>query len=240
MEHSEPNQIPAMAHAPPGRSDLRYGSGTERANSINVQKLTDLMPYLHRFACSLTHDADQAADLVQDTVERGLRKSHLFDGANLRAWLTTICRRIFLNNLRRDKLRGFEVCIDDVPADRLCAPAEQDNQVHFADVAAALKRLPENDRLIISLCSVTGMTYLEVAERLGAPIGTVRSRLSRARSKLARLVRDGCPREEGPQSLVRVVAPRKRRRIRRHQPFGHILRATRPGPTSPVMDGTHG
>jgi RNA polymerase sigma-70 factor (ECF subfamily) len=146
-----------MMYAPPGRADLRYGPETERANSINVQELTDLMPYLHRFACSLTRDAEQAADLAQDTVERALRKSHLFDGANLRAWLTTICKRIFLNNLRRDKLRRFDVCIDDAPADRLYVPAEQDDQVHFADVAAALKRLPENHRLVISLCSVRGM-----------------------------------------------------------------------------------
>jgi RNA polymerase sigma-70 factor (ECF subfamily) len=182
-----------MMYAPPGRADLRYGPETERANSINVQELTDLMPYLHRFACSLTRDAEQAADLAQDTVERALRKSHLFDGANLRAWLTTICKRIFLNNLRRDKLRRFDVCIDDAPADRLYVPAEQDDQVHFADVAAALKRLPENHRLVISLCSVRGMKYLEVAERLGIPIGTVRSRLSRARLKLGSLVRGGEP-----------------------------------------------
>lgn len=191
MKHSEPNQVPAIAHAPPGRADPHNGPEAERASSINVQELADLMPYLHRFACSLTHDADQAADLVQDTVERGLRKYHLFDGSNLRAWLTIICKRIFLNNLRRDKLRRFDVCIDDAPANRLCVPAEQDDRLHFADVTTALKRLSEKDRLVISLCSITGMKYLEIAEHLGIPVGTVRSRISRARIKLGGLVRDG-------------------------------------------------
>lgn len=195
MEHLESNQVPAVAHAPPGRAGLRNGPEAESVSNINVQELRDLMPHLHRFACSLTRNADHAADLVQDTVERALRKSQLFDGANLRAWLTTICKRVFLNDLRRDKLRRFDVCIDDAPANRLSVPAQQDNQVHFADVAAALGRLPENDRLLISLCGVSGMKYLEVAEHLGIPIGTVRSRLSRARLKLAGLVTDGASTE---------------------------------------------
>ena len=184
-------QNPAMSHAPPASAGFRGGPQQAKAGSIDVDELADIIPHLHRFACSLTRNADLAADLVQDTIERALRKAHLFDGTNLRAWLTTICKRIFLNNLRRDKLRRFDVCIDDAPADSLCVPAEQEIQIYFADVAAAFKRLPDSDRLVLSLNSLAGMKYQEVADRLGIPIGTVRSRLSRARLKLAKLAGEG-------------------------------------------------
>lgn len=168
-------------------------SAEQSNEAINTQDLTDLLPYLHRFACSLTRNADHAADLVQDTVERALIKSHLFDGANLRAWLTTICKRIFLNNVRRDKSRGVAISYDDAPASSLCAPAIQDAYMHFSDVAAALDRLAESDRRIIALSTLKGLKYVEIAARMDVPIGTVRSRLSRARSRLVDLVKDGSP-----------------------------------------------
>lgn len=204
MQHAKSNYVPEMAQVMAAPAEVRIKRRSSTGSSISISELTELMPYLHRFAYSLTRNADYAADLVQDTVERALRKSHLFDGANLRAWLTTICKRIFLNNIRRDKLRRFDVCIDDAPANRLCVPPEQENQLHFADIAAALERLPEKDRLLISMCGVTGMKYLEVAERLGIPIGTVRSKLSRARLKLARLVSDAT---DCDQSSVPAIAP---------------------------------
>lgn len=156
--------------------------------ALNTQELAELMPYLHRYACSLTRHADQAADLVQDTVERALRKSHLFDGANLRGWITTICKRVFLNNIRRDKLKGVSISYDDAPVLSLCVQAQQDDRMHFSDVTAAMERLNRNDRQIISLCALHGLKYNEIADRLNVPVGTVRSRLSRARSRLAQFI----------------------------------------------------
>jgi RNA polymerase sigma-70 factor (ECF subfamily) len=175
------------------RAEFQNQSAQQRVQAINTQELTNLLPYLHRYACSLTRNADCAADLVQDTVERALLKSHLFDGANLRAWLTTICKRIFLNNLRRDKSRGVAISYDDAPVDSLCAPALQDAQMHFCDVAAALDRLTKGDRQVISLVAVEGLKYGEIAARTNVPIGTVRSRLSRARSRLVDLVENRPP-----------------------------------------------
>lgn len=180
--------------APPAIPAKSQNQSAERPDeAINTQELTDLLPYLHRFACSLTRNADHAADLVQDTVERALRKSHLFDGANLRAWLTTICKRTFLNNIRRDKSRGVAISYDDAPASSLCAPAIQDAQMHFSDVTAALNRLAKSDRQVIALSAFDGLKYAEIAEHTNVPIGTVRSRLSRARSRLVDLVENGSP-----------------------------------------------
>jgi RNA polymerase sigma-70 factor (ECF subfamily) len=175
----------------PTRCDFANPAPGHASQTINAQELSELLPYLHRYACSLTRNADQAADLVQDTVERALRKSHLFDGANLRGWLTTICKRVFLNNIRRDKARGVSISYDDAPVASLCERAHQDEQMHFSDVSAALNRLTASDREVISLCAVDGLKYCEIAERTNVPIGTVRSRLSRARSRLVDLVEVG-------------------------------------------------
>jgi RNA polymerase sigma-70 factor (ECF subfamily) len=153
-----------------------------------------MLPYLHRYACSLTRNSDQAADLVQDTVERALRKSHLFDGANLRAWLTTICKRIFLNNIRRNKAKGVTISYDDAPIANLCVEAPQDDLMHLSSVSAALGRLTLIDQQVISLSALDGLKYDEIAECTNVPVGTVRSRLSRARSRLATLVEVGLSR----------------------------------------------
>jgi len=74
--------------------------------TISPAQLNDCLPALNRFAMTLTRNEDRAGDLVQDTVERALRKVHLFDGSNLRSWLFTICRRVFLNQIRSEKTRG--------------------------------------------------------------------------------------------------------------------------------------
>lgn len=185
--------MPPCALKPPTSSEFSRQSNDCANQTIDAQRLTELLPYLHRYACSLTRNGDDAADLVQDTMERALMKAHLFDGANLRAWLTTICKRIFLNNVRRDKSKGVAVSYDNAPLSSLCEQARQDDQMHFSYVTAALSHLSENDRQVISLCAFNGLKYDEIAERTNVPIGTVRSRLSRARSRLARLVEVGWP-----------------------------------------------
>jgi len=157
---------------------------------IPSSDINDCLPALTRFARSLTRNEDQANDLVQDTVERALNKAHLFDGSNLRSWMFTICRRVFLNQIRSAKTRGVSVPVEDAPQARLSMSQTQEMKMHFQDVADAFKEMPLNDRVILSLIVIDGLKYDEAAEVLDIPVGTVRSRLSRARSKLEELISD--------------------------------------------------
>jgi RNA polymerase sigma-70 factor, ECF subfamily len=147
------------------------------------------IPHLRRFARALSGDAALADDLVQDCVERALLKSHLYDPARpLRTWLYAVLRNLYMSGLRRqgraqtvktvDELTGFEGAI---------APA-QDGQVALVQVTAALDRLPDPQREVIVLVAVEEMSYRDVAEITGVPVGTVMSRLSRARSALRALL----------------------------------------------------
>lgn len=151
---------------------------------ISAASLSECLPALHRFAFTLTRNEDRAADLVQDCVERALRKAHLFDGANLRSWLFTVCRRVFLNQIRSEKARGVAVELDDAPQSRLSVNDTQELSMHFRDVVDAFDGLPMNDKVVLSLVVIEGLKYEEAAELLDVPVGTVRSRLSRARVRL--------------------------------------------------------
>ena len=152
--------------------------------STDFEALTGEIPALRRFARSLTRNADTADDLVQDCIERAMTRWHLFEpGTNLRAWLFTICRRLFLNNCRRAATRGVHVDYEDVISAVPVKPM-QEISMELEDVKAAFAELPLNDRVILSLITMEGMKYKEAADLLDLPVGTVRSRLSRARSKL--------------------------------------------------------
>ncbi len=173
-------------------------------NQISTAELNDCLPALHRFALQLTRNQDRACDLVQDSVERALRKAHLFDGSNLRSWLFTICRRVFLNQIRSEKARGVAVDMDDAPQSRLASAQTQEQTMHFNDVVDAFHELPLNDRVILSLVVIEGMKYEEAAEMLDVPVGTVRSRLSRARNRLMTMI-EGENEEEVGTKLAAVV-----------------------------------
>ncbi len=152
--------------------------------TIDPTELRNCLPGLYRYANFLTRNSDQALDLVQDSVERALSKADLFDGVNLRAWLTTICRRVFLNEIRKRKSRGVELILDDIHPNWGAVKADQETKLYYKSVITALDGLSENDQSVISLIAFDGMKYGEAAERLDIPTGTVRSRLSRARSRL--------------------------------------------------------
>jgi len=155
---------------------------------ISADALAECLPALQRFALQLTRNEDRAADLVQDCVERALKKSHLFDGANLRSWLFTICRRVFLNQIRSEKSHGVSVELDDAPQARLATAHTQEQTMHYNDVVSAFERLPMGDKVILSMVVVEGLKYEEAASALDIPIGTVRSRLSRARARLHAMI----------------------------------------------------
>ena len=152
--------------------------------TITAADLAECMPALQRFAFTLTRNEDRANDLVQDCVERCLKKQHLFDGKNLRSWMFTVCRRVFLNQIRRDKVRGIPVDMDDAPQSKLSVASSQEEQMHYADVVEGFRALPHNDKVVLSLVAIEGLKYEEAAELLEVPVGTVRSRLSRARTRL--------------------------------------------------------
>ena len=149
------------------------------------QQLAGELPHLRRFARALIGDTALADDVVQDCIERALVKSQLYDPARpLRAWLFAILRNVFISNLRRSGRTAVVKTVDDlVGGEGSVAPAQED-RLSAALVAEALDRLPHQHREVIVLVGIEEMSYREVAEITGVPIGTVMSRLSRARSAL--------------------------------------------------------
>ena len=139
---------------------------------------------LRRYALSLAQNRDDAEDLVQDCIARALERSHLFTpGTNLRAWLMTILHNQFISGKRR----GHRVTTQlpaEWPEQMMATPPSQLMGLELRAVGEAFARLPREQRRVILLVCVHGLKYEEAAERLGVAVGTVRSRLSRARAAL--------------------------------------------------------
>ena len=147
------------------------------------------IPDLRRYARSLTGDAWAADDLVQDTLERACSKWLLWSaGSDLRAWLFTLMHNIFINQARRSMRQaaaGVTVNVDDVESE-MAAP--EAGTAQSLDLQRCLLRLPEDQRVVLLLVSLEDLSYEEVAKITGVPVGTVMSRLSRARSRLRELM----------------------------------------------------
>ena len=149
------------------------------------------IPRLRRYARALTGERTAADDLVQDTLERACNKLHLWRrGSDLRAWLFTIMHNVFIN-----QVRGRRV-VPDVPLNdeimELPAHSAQADRLEIRDLDAALARLPDEQREVLLLVALEQLSYEETAKALGIPIGTVMSRLSRARERL-RAIMAGLP-----------------------------------------------
>jgi RNA polymerase sigma-70 factor (ECF subfamily) len=142
------------------------------------------IPRLRRYAFSLVHDAESADDLVQDCLERAIRKRHLwYRQGSIRGWLFRILYNVFLNQLRRRAKDRQNVELDEMTLTGDDS-AEQERQAACTDIMAAMEELPDEQRAAIVLTAVEGLSYDEAAEVLGVPIGTLRSRLSRGRERL--------------------------------------------------------
>ena len=151
------------------------------------------IPNLRRYARALTRDREQADDLVQDCLERALSRRHLWNAdGNTRAWLFTIMHNIHANDTRRNSSRPATVPVDEHSGQH-ARPPSQGARLAGLETAAALEELPDEQRRVILLVALEGMTYGEVAETLGIAQGTVMSRLSRGRERLRRLMEDGAP-----------------------------------------------
>ena len=153
--------------------------------------LEQQIPALRRYAYALLRDHERADDLVQDTLERALSRWALrrSDG-DLRAWLFAIQRNLYVSRWRQDRRRDTAVAMEDAALTGV--PARQETALEVHDVLAALDQLPEEQKSLLLLVGVEDFSYDEAARILGMPIGTVMSRLSRARERLGALL-DGDP-----------------------------------------------
>lgn len=141
------------------------------------------IPHLRRYAIALTRDPELADDLVQDCLERGLRKRHLWRrSGSLRSWLFKILYRTYLND--RDRNRRHPFANVEVPEVHATTQSDQETAAYTRDVLAGLERLPDDQRAAILLVALEGMSYDEAAAVLSVPIGTLRSRLWRGREAL--------------------------------------------------------
>ena len=172
--------------------------------------MTDLSPYLprlRRYARALTGDKDRADDLVQDTLERALRKWALWRlGSRLDSWLFSIMHNIFVNQVRSAPARQANISLEDM-AFEAAGPGTADEAVQLRDLAAALGKLSDEQREILLLVGLEEMSYKQVASVLSLPLGTVMSRLSRAREQLRGLL-DGTARPGAESPSLRLVQTR--------------------------------
>ncbi len=146
------------------------------------------LPRLRRYARALTRDATLADDLVQDCLARAIGKLHLWQtGTDLRAWLFTILHNQYVNDVRRAVREGATVGLTDGEPLLTRAPP-QGHRLELRDLERAMAKLPEEQRSAILLVGLEGMRYEEVAIILSVPVGTIRSRLSRGREALRKLL----------------------------------------------------
>jgi RNA polymerase sigma-70 factor (ECF subfamily) len=156
------------------------GSAEKGARLAAFGKMVEAtIPALRRYARALTRDADVADDLVQDTLVRALRSEHLFHGGEVRSWLYTI-----LTNLNRNRLRSLARRPTISPLEDNDAPDLAGPEAGARDIERALATLVEDQRNALLLVVLEGLSYREVAEVQGVPIGTVMSRLARARMQI--------------------------------------------------------
>lgn len=153
-----------------------------------VRLIEPIVPVLRRYARALMKDRSAADDLVQDCLERAIERWHQRrkDGSP-RAWMFTILHNLAMTRLRRSSSRPANIALDDVDERNLSVPAGQEDRLRYQELLQALDRLPEEQRSVLLLVTVEDLSYADTARALDIPIGTVMSRLSRARERLLKL-----------------------------------------------------
>lgn len=150
-------------------------------------ELIEFLPSLRAFARSLAHNPAQADDLVQDTLVKALANVDRFEpGTNLRAWLFTILRNHYYSQLRKAKREVEDA--DGRLAARLAVRPEQDGSVDLEDFKVAFQQLQPDHREVLTLVGASGCSYEEAAEICGCAVGTIKSRVNRARRKLTEIL----------------------------------------------------
>lgn len=155
------------------------------------EEITQYIPRLRRYARALVKDPDRAEDLLQETLARALGKFHFWRaGSNLRAWLFTIMHNQFVNDCRRSNKRPDGRYLDDISGPEASACGDAEDYARVTDIEAAIMRLPDEQRAVLLLVSLEGLSYADTARVLGIRKGTVMSRLHRARERVRSLMSD--------------------------------------------------
>jgi RNA polymerase sigma-70 factor (ECF subfamily) len=170
------------------------GDGTFKADLISA------IPSLRAFGMSLAQNADRADDLVQETLVKAWDKQSSFEpGTNLKAWLFTILRNEFYSQMRK---RGREVQDSDgIMTARLAVHPGQEGALDLKDFRVALDQLPDDQREAIILIGASGFSYEEAATICDCAVGTVKSRVSRARARLHEILQITDDSEFGPDAI---------------------------------------
>jgi RNA polymerase sigma-70 factor (ECF subfamily) len=168
------------------------------------RELTDAIPHLRAFARGLCGRADMADDLVQETMLKAWTARDRFEaGTSMRAWTFVILRNAYLTDMRRNRFRGD---YDEGVAERiLTAPADQEGPMHLGDMHRALMTLPPERREALLLVGAGGFSYEEAAKICDCAVGTIKSRVGRARATLNEMLEEGAI----PQRSGKDAAPHK-------------------------------
>jgi len=194
MDHSHLSSPGSRSLQPPpavdsaGRDLASWNcpAADEKARAAFQTELLGIVPSLRAFAMSLVGDLVKADDLVQDTIVRALQKRHAFaPGTNLQAWAFTMMRNLFYSAYRSRRREVEDV--DGVHAARLCVLPDQFGSIQFAELRSALAKLPDEQREAVLLIGA-GLSYEEAAKVSGTKIGTIKSRVNRARTRLTTLL----------------------------------------------------
>ena len=189
-----PAHVPSSAN--PHSSAVTSLTGSD-APGLPQPDLVAAIPRLRRYARVLTGEASRADDLVQDTLARGWEKRRMWrSGSDLRAWLFTIMHNVYVNQLAAVKRDAANVSIDADPSNpawQLPVRANQIDRVELLELMQQMGRLSADQREVLLLAAVEELRYEEIAGILSIPVGTVMSRLSRARNNLRRMVAEPGP-----------------------------------------------
>jgi RNA polymerase sigma factor (sigma-70 family) len=198
-----------------GSKNSGTGADEDRAElripAMNDTKRTDvigLLGPLRRYARSLTRDETQAEDLVQDALVRAYERQGSFRaGGNLRGWLLSIMHNTFIDGRRRHRAEARR--IEQAAATiETTVPAEQESRIRLQQIQAAFMSLPDDQRAALHLVAVEGLSYQEAATALSVPIGTLMSRLGRARAALRAYEAGSAPpqtSQSGPKPNLRII-----------------------------------
>jgi RNA polymerase sigma-70 factor (ECF subfamily) len=166
--------------------------------------LLGAVPSLRAFAISLCGNVDRADDLVQETLLRALANINSFQpGTNMSAWLFTILRNLFRSEYRKRRREVEDA--DGSYADTLKSQPEQNSRVEFEEFRGALSRLPPDQREALVLVGASGFSYEEAADICGCAVGTIKSRVNRARGRLAELLSIESADDFGPDRTTRAI-----------------------------------
>jgi len=166
-------------------------------------------PNLRAFAISLTNNVDRADDLVQETLMRAISNIHRFQpGTNMQAWLFTILRNLFHSDYRKRRREVEDP--EGAFAEKLAVMPEQGAKLDFDDMRIALTKLSPEQREAILLVGAEGLTYEQAAEVCGVVVGTIKSRVNRARTRLLKIMEADEATDTFAHETMSLVSPAER------------------------------